>query len=103
MTKRVITRDTLFQYLSRSQLTKTESTFVSECAQLSIPIQSRHRSGSGPGKEEDEVIKEEVIQHALEMFDEAYEDAFFKVIRLQESYSFIVKDDDVYDDDVYTT
>ena len=80
--------NSLFQYLERSNLTKTLETFLAEAVDLGLPIHDEVRNHpTSPTKHDaDEkapntsapMVSGIDVDHLLGMFDNVYEDAFFK-------------------------
>ena len=67
------------QYLERSQLERTQDAFLQEITDLDLPIKDVRDMNKEERESEKEIISDDLIQDALEMFDNTYEDAFFKV------------------------
>ena len=53
--------------------------FENECAKLDLPIERKIENKHDDVHEEN-VVSEKTIERTLEMFDDAYEDPFFKVM-----------------------
>ena len=65
-------------YLERCQLTGTVQVFIKECKEFRLDVdESAVRSADVDGEEE--IVDPTSVEAAIDMFDNAYEDAFFKL------------------------
>ena len=77
--------NSLFQYLERSNLTKTLETFLAEAGDLGLPIHdevrnhpTKHDADEKAPNTSAPMVSGIDADHLLGMFDNVYEDAFFK-------------------------